>query len=106
MAKKSPPPSPLTFDLPVTLIDKIEAYREKAGAASASAVIRAAVAGFNLDKFESDAVEHRQISVRLDADMKARLVKAAKKKHVSVGELLRVAIDALPDKPAKAKKGR
>src|SRR4051812_28080065 len=106
MAKKSTPtPAPLTFDLPVPLISKIETHRKKLGLKSTSEVVRLAIAEFNLDRYESDVSEHRQISVRLPGPTKAALVKAAKKKRVSVGELLRVAIEALPAKGA-AKKGK
>lgn len=106
MAKKSAPtPSPLTFDLPVTLIAKIESHRKKLGLKSTSEVVRLAIAEFNLDRYESDASEHRQISVRLPGPTKTALVKAAKKKRVSVGELLRVAIESMPAKPV-AKKGK
>jgi Arc/MetJ-type ribon-helix-helix transcriptional regulator len=103
MAKKNtPPPAPLTFDLPVALIDKIETHRKKLGLKSTSEVIRHAISQFDISLYESDAPEHRQISVRLPAQTKATLVKAAKKKKVSVGELLRVAIDTLPAKSAVA----
>jgi len=107
MAKKSTPtPAPLTFDLPVPLIAKIETHRKKLGLKSTSEVVRLAIAEFDLDRYESDSSEHRQISVRLPGPTKAALVKAAKKKRVSVGELLRVAIEALPAKgaPKKGKK--
>lgn len=101
MAKKSAPtPSPLTFDLPLSLIAKIESQRKKLGLASTSEVVRLAIGSFDLDRYESDASEHRQISVRLPGPTKAALVKAAKKKRVSVGELLRVAIESMPAKPA------
>lgn len=100
MAKKSAPtPSPLTFDLPVSLISKIETQRKKLGLSSTSEVVRLAIGAFDLDRYESDTSEHRQISVRLPAQTKTALVKAAKKKRVSVGELLRVAIESMPAKP-------
>lgn len=112
MAKNSPrPASPLTFDLPLSLITKIASTQRKMGLDSTSEVVRLAIAKFNFDRYESSAEEHRQISVRLPADMKAVLSKTSKKKKVSVGELLRVALDELsktkvakPAKPAKAKK--
>jgi len=99
MAKSiTPPPAPLTFDLPLSLIEKIEAQRKKLGLASTSEVVRHAISLFDIELFEANADEHRQISVRLPAKTKASLVKAAKKKQVSVGELLRVAIESLPAK--------
>lgn len=109
MAKKSAPtPAPLTFDLPLSLIAKIESHRKKFGLGSTSAVVRLAIQKFDVESYESDVSEHRQISVRLPAQSKAMLAKAAKKKQVSVGELLRVAIDSLsskaPAKPARKEK--
>ena len=99
MAKSTtPPPAPITFDLPLSLIEKIEAQRKKLGLKSTSEVVRHAISLFDMDGFESNTDEHRQISVRLPAKTKASLVKAAKKKYVSVGELLRVAIESLPAK--------
>jgi Arc/MetJ-type ribon-helix-helix transcriptional regulator len=101
MAKKSAPtPSPLTFDLPLPLMEKIELQRQKLGLKSTSQVVRHAIEQFNFELFEAQASEHRQISVRLPDQTKKILVKAAKKKKVSVGELLRVAIDSLPAKSA------
>ncbi len=105
MAKKAPSPaSPLTFDLPVSLIDKITAAQAKMGLSSTSEVVRLALASFNFDRYESSREEHRQISVRLPADMKTVLTRTSKKKKVSVGELLRAALDELAvAKPAKPK---
>ena len=102
MAKKAPrPASPLTFDLPVSLIDKITVAQKKLGLASTSEVVRLALAKFNFDRFESSREEHRQISVRLPADMKTVLSRQSRKKKVSVGELLRASLDDLSTaKPA------
>ncbi|PTY07269.1 CopG family transcriptional regulator [Opitutaceae bacterium EW11] len=101
-------PSPLTFDLPLSLIGKLTAQQKQLGLKSTSEVVRKAIDEYNYDKFEASSEEHRQISVRLPGDMKAKLGKYAKKKKVSVGELLRVAIDSLEAKGAKkaAKRGR
>lgn len=102
MAKKSSPtPAPLTFDLPLSLIDKIETHRKKLGLSSTSEVVRLAIGEFDFDSFVADITEHRQISVRLPAAQKTALTRSAKKKKVSVGELLRVAIDSLEVKAAK-----
>ena len=105
MAKKSSSTtSPLTFDLPVSLISKIESAQKKLGLGSTSEVVRLAIAKFNFDRYEIDSEDHRQISVRLPADMKSMLSKHSRKKKVSVGVLLRVALDEL-SLPA-GKKGR
>ncbi len=102
MAKKPvPAPSPLTFDLPVSLLAKIESQRKKLGLGSTSEVVRHALSEFDLARFESDTEERRQISVRLPAADKAVLVKAAKKQKVSLGEILRAAVESLPEKKSK-----
>jgi hypothetical protein len=105
MAKKaSSPASPLTFDLPVSLIDKIASAQSKLGLASTSGVVRLALAQFDFETFESNREEHRQISVRLPASMKTTLSRQSRKKKVSVGELLRASLDSLKaTKPAKPK---
>lgn len=105
MAKKAPrPASPLTFDLPVSLIDKIASAQSKLGLASTSEVVRLALAKFNFDRYESTREEHRQISVRLPADMKTLLTRQSRKKKVSVGELLRASLDDLSAaRPTKTK---
>lgn len=100
--KKNTATAPLTFDLPLSLIDKIAAQQKKFGLASASEVVREAIAHFDIDRCASTSEPHKQISVRLPADMKTKLAKAAKKKKVSVGGLLRIALDAYETKaPAK-----
>lgn len=109
MAKNnSNAPSPLTFDLPVSLIQKLGTHQKRLGLKSASEVVRLAISEYNYDRYESSSEEHRQISVRLPADQKSKLAKFSRKKKVSVGELLRVAIDSLEAKAAKksAKGGR
>ena len=105
MAKKnSNAPSPLTFDLPVSLIGKLGSHQKRLGLKSASEVVRLAIGEFDYNKFESTTEEHRQISVRLPENQKSTLTKASRKKKVSVGELLRVAIEALEAKAAKRSK--
>jgi Arc/MetJ-type ribon-helix-helix transcriptional regulator len=102
MAKKSvPAPSPLTFDLPLTLLAKLESQRKRLGLASTSEVVRHAISEFDLAKFVASSEERRQISVRLDAGAKASLVKTAKRQKSSIGEIVRAAVEALPDKKSK-----
>lgn len=98
--------SPLTFDLKEELLAKIDAARNQLGMATNSEVIRHAIETFDYSTYVAPVKAHRQISVRLRMDTKQRLVKLAKKHDVSVGELLRTAIDALPagKKAKKAKK--
>jgi Arc/MetJ-type ribon-helix-helix transcriptional regulator len=104
MAKKAPvavAPSPLTFDLPVSLLNKLEGQQKRLGLGSISEVVRLAIAEFDFAKFEGDREERRQISVRLPGKTKTELVKSAKRQKASIGELVRAAVDSLPEKKAK-----
>lgn len=102
MAKSSRKPSaPLTFDLPESLIARIETCRKGHGFASASEVVRTAIAGYDFEASEPSRDPHRQISVRITADQRATLRRYAKKKNASVGELLRLALEAMPAKKKK-----
>jgi len=105
MAKNSPTASaPLTFDLPVSLIAKIESCRRGHAFKTASEVVRLAITTFDFEDCEPTRDPHRQISVRITGEQRARLKRYARQKDASVGELLRLALESLPTKPAKAKK--
>jgi hypothetical protein len=104
--------TPLTFELPSSLVDRIHECRGRLGLKSASDVVRRALAGFDFAGFQAPANEQCQISVRLAPDQKRTLLKAARQKKVSAGELLRAALEALaggaaaPGKNSAAKAGR
>jgi hypothetical protein len=106
MATRSPKSSaPVTFDLPLDLLTKIEACRKTLRLKTTSEVIRASLNDFDFAACKPDATPHRQISVRLSAEQRATLKRYARLNDVSVGELLRLAVDALPETRAgKARK--
>ncbi len=105
MAKTSRKPSaPLTFDLPESLIARIETCRKGHGFATASEVVRTAISGFDFESCAPTRDPHRQISVRVTADQRSTLRRYARQKNASVGELLRLALEAMPAKGAKKKK--
>ena len=95
MAKKSKPSRPLTIDLPVSMIEKIEICRRGGGYASSSEVVRAAISDFDFATCRPQREKHRQISVRIAPEQRAALQRYSRQKDVSVGELLRMAIEAL-----------
>lgn len=104
MAKSSRKPSaPLTFDLPESLIARIETCRKGHGFATASEVVRTAIASYDFSGCEPSRDPHRQISVRITAEQRATLKRCARQKDASVGELLRLALEAMPAKAAKKK---
>lgn len=105
MAKKSRKASaPLTFDLPVSLIAKIESCRRGHAFKTASEVVRLALGSFDFETCEPTRDPHKQISVRVTTDQRATLKRYSRQKDASVGELLRLALENLPVKPAKAAK--
>lgn len=105
MATKSRKASaPLTFDLPVSLIAKIETCRRGHGFKSASEVVRLALSSYDFETCDPVRDPHKQISVRVTTDQRSSLRRYARQKDASVGELLRLAVESLPTKPAKKKK--
>lgn len=88
--------SPLTFDLKDDLLAKLESLQSSHAGVTKSEIIRHAIAVFDYSKFAPEAQGHRQISVRLPGKQKAALLKLSRQKAVSVGELLRVALESLP----------
>ena len=101
-AKHSTVRAPLTFDLSESLLKKVDDYRRKAGFASNSEVIRNAIQQYDFSGYRSDDKAHRQISVRIDSAKKQELLRMARQKKTSVGELLRAALEGLSEPPAQA----
>ena len=98
--------TPLTFELPSSLVEQIHDCRGRLGLKSASDVVRRAISGFNFTDFKAPLRDQCQISVRLTQDQKRILFKAARLKKVSAGELLRAAIESLSAAaPAAGKNG-
>ncbi len=101
MAKNSKPSAPLTFDLPVSLIERIELCRRGNGFESASEVVRAAIEDFDFATCRPDREPHRQISVRISSEQRSALRRYSRQKDVSVGQLLRMAVEALPTRGSR-----
>lgn len=104
MKTKTPYWAPLTFDLTLPQVQKIAAVRRARGLRSISAVVRTAIAEFDIDAYEARRPRHRQISVRLDPKLREKLRRQGKQKNVSIGVLLREALESLPAKAKRASK--
>jgi hypothetical protein len=102
--RPTPASAPLTFDLPLSLISKIESCRRGHSLKTASEVIRHAIDSYDFDGYKPAPDPHRQISVRISGKQRATLRRFAKVKHASVGELLRLALEGLPAKAGKKKR--
>lgn len=93
-------PTPLTFELPRSLVDRIHSFRGRLGLKSVSEVVRCALEGFNFAAFRAPRREQCQISVRLSPAQKQMLSHYARRKNVSAGVLLRSALEALTPRTA------
>jgi predicted DNA-binding protein len=91
--------SPLTFDLKDDLLEKLESLQSAHAGSTKSEIIRHAIGVFDYSNFQPASQGHRQISVRLPGKQKSTLLKLSRQKGVSVGELLRVALESLPANP-------
>jgi len=96
-------PAPVTFDLSLDLLAKIEVCRKDLEAETTSDVIRVALDQFDFAGCQPEVIPHRQISVRLNLEQRANLKRFARVKGVSVGELLRMAVESMPAPKPKAK---
>ena len=94
--------TPLTFDIREDLLKKVNSFKAKSRARSVSEVIRYALDNFSFTKFKPEIKNHKQISVRIPEDMRVALAQNAKTKNVSLGELLRAALEDLPLVPKKS----
>src|SRR5882672_4590313 len=103
---KAKPAAPLTFDLPLSLISKIGSARRGHSLKSASDVVRLALEQFDLGAFNPMRDPHRQISVRIGIKQRAALKQAAKRNETSIGELVRAALEQLPNKPKNGLRSR
>ena len=93
--------APLTFDLPLSLITRIGSIRRSRALKSASEVVRLAIEQCDFEGCDPSHDPRRQISVRITPRQRATLKRYSRKKHASVGELLRLALESLPARPSR-----
>lgn len=90
-AKKN---GPLAFQLEVEFLDRLNEPVRDGRVASVSALIREALARFNLDQVVVVRPSQLTISVRLPVEIRRQLKSVAKVKHTSIGQLVRAATEA------------
>ncbi|MDX2110941.1 MAG: CopG family transcriptional regulator [Verrucomicrobiota bacterium] len=90
---------PLTFETSSALQERIERFRHNTGAGTVSEVIRFAINKFNFDSYEPVEPSRCQLSVRIPASVRNSLSIISRDKNASVGELLRAALESLPNNP-------
>ena len=90
----------LTVSLPEALHGELTGYAKRHGFANFSALIRYALDNFDAKKHLTAPEASRQVSFRIPDDLRSDLDKTAKKSGVSLGHLIRTALESLPEKPA------
>jgi Arc/MetJ-type ribon-helix-helix transcriptional regulator len=95
--------APLTFDLPISLIAKIESHRRRYGLKTASEVVRLAIDKFDFEGCKPARDPHRQVSVRLGSNQRAMLKRYAKKKTRAWASCCGLRLMALPAKKSKSR---
>ncbi len=98
---EKPYSSPLTFELSEVLLSKLDSYA-KAGNLFFSDVVRFAIGQADYKKHTFRKTPLRQLSVRLSEPVRTELIEVSNQTGASLGELLRVAIEDLPEKPTPA----
>lgn len=101
MAKKrATSVTPLTFDVKEGLLARIRAFQEETGSPSVSSVVREAVSRYDFRRYKAETRSHKQISVRIPEGDRESLLQLARSRNVSVGGLLRAALEDLVEETA------
>lgn len=95
--REQPKDGPLTFDLKQELYEVLLTVNQQCRHASLSDTIRLALETYDFDGLPLRDKRHKQLSVRLPLGLKKRLFEIANDKGVSIGELLRNAIEGLAE---------
>lgn len=85
---------PTGIQLEVEFLDRLSEPVREGKAKSVSEIIRAALESFNFENVVVLRPSHVTISVRLPVEVRRDLKRVAREKHTSVGQLVRIAVDA------------
>lgn len=86
--------APTALQLEVEMLDRLNEPVREGKAKSVSEIIRAALESFNFENVVVLRPSHVALSVRLPLEVRRDLKRVAREKHTSVGQLVRVAIEA------------
>ncbi len=94
----------ITVSLPTKLHADVIAFQQKSGLTTLSQVIRHALDCYDQSRPALEAVQSRQVSFRVPAELRTRILRQARHAQVSVGRIVRVALQALPLNPTTIQK--
>ena len=86
------------MSLPEELHSSVVAYQRKSGLPSLSEAIRHALLRFDGAR-DVGRRPSRQVSFRVDSELRKRITRQSNKAGVSMGRIVRVALSALPSNP-------
>ena len=101
---ESPSESLITVSLPPKLHAEAVAFQHRSGFSTLSEVIRHALDRFADSRPALEPSRSRQVSFRVPSELRTRITRQARQAQVSVGRIVRVALQALPSNPTTIQK--
>ena len=89
----------ITVSLPEKLHSETVAFQQRSGFATLSQAIRHALDRYTDSRPDLEASRSRHVSFRVPSELRSRITRQARNARVSVGRIVRVALQALPFNP-------
>ena len=96
---ETPSESLITVSLPVKLHTDAIAFQQRTGLNNLSTAIRYALEHYNDSRPSVETSSSRQVSFRVPSELRTRITRQAKNARVSVGRIVRMALQALASNP-------
>ncbi len=101
---------PVTFHLSVKALASLQELSTITGQGYISQLICTAIDTFDFDKYKPASVATKQLSIRMPEELKNKLSQTSEKKHTSVSDLIRVAVESMlalpPEKITQTEKSK
>jgi hypothetical protein len=101
---ETPSESLITVSLPPKLHSEVVAFQHRSGLSTLSEVIRHALDRYDDSRPSLETTRSRQVSFRVPSELRTRITRQARNARVSVGRIVRVALQALPSNPTTIQK--
>ena len=101
---ETPSESLITVSLPPKLHSEVVAFQHRSGLSTLSQVIRLALDRYDDSRPSLETTRSLQVSFRVPSQLRTRITRQARNARVSVGRIVRVALQALPSNPTTIQK--
>jgi hypothetical protein len=101
---ETPSESLITVSLPPKLHSEVVAFQHRTGLSTLSEAIRLALDRYDDSRPSLETTRSRQVSFRVPSELRTRITRQARNARVSVGRIVRVALQALPSDPTTIQK--